>query len=458
MNRRDPMPSRGSAPSQETAARGGLALDLLLVGLAAGLVTISSIVGWMLLDGGANLVLPFPPLLARWLPHVGPGTPVAIAVALAVITWGPDLAARLAWRPLLLAAWAAASAWTVALALVDGWQRGIVERLTSTEEYLHDVGLVPDIPMMLRVFSDHILSTEIDPGQTFAWTTHVAAHPPGAFLLFVGLDRIGLGSGGAAGIAVMLVGSSACAAVAVTLRTVGHEDLARRVVPFSVLFPGAVWVGVSADGMFAAWLAWGVALLAVGLTARGTRADLTAVAGGLLLGYALHLSYGLVLGGLIPLALLLAAPHERRARATTLAALGVLIVVAVFTAAGFWWFDGYGKVRLIYAASIAQDRPYAYFVWANLGAALLALGPAVVAGLRRVRPAGPGLLILAALASILLADLSGLSKAEVERIWLPFLGWLVVACGLLPRAQARWWLIAQAALALAVNHLLLTVW
>jgi len=458
MNRRDPMPSRGSAPSQETAARGGLALDLLLVGLAAGLVTISSIVGWMLLDGGANLVLPFPPLLARWLPHVGPGTPVAIAVALAVITWGPDLAARLAWRPLLLAAWAAASAWTVALALVDGWQRGIVERLTSTEEYLHDVGLVPDIPMMLRVFSDHILSTEIDPGQTFAWTTHVAAHPPGAFLLFVGLDRIGLGSGGAAGIAVMLAGSSACAAVAVTLRTVGHEDLARRVVPFSVLFPGAVWVGVSADGMFAAWLAWGVALLAVGLTARGTRADLTAVAGGLLLGYALHLSYGLVLGGLIPLALLLAAPHERRARATTLAALGVLIVVAVFTAAGFWWFDGYGKVRLIYAASIAQDRPYAYFVWANLGAALLALGPAVVAGLRRVRPAGPGLLILAALASILLADLSGLSKAEVERIWLPFLGWLVVACGLLPRAQARWWLIAQAALALAVNHLLLTVW
>ncbi|HZG89012.1 MAG TPA: hypothetical protein VEZ42_02255 [Pseudonocardia sp.] len=428
------------------------------MGLAAGLVTISSIVGWMLLDGGANLVLPFPPLLARWLPHVGPGTPVAIAVALAVITWGPDLAARLAWRPLLLAAWAAASAWTVALALVDGWQRGIVERLTSTEEYLHDVGLVPDIPMMLRVFSDHILSTEIDPAQTFAWTTHVAAHPPGAFLLFVGLDRIGLGSGGAAGIAVMLVGSSACAAVAVTLRTVGHEDLARRVVPFSVLFPGAVWVGVSADGMFAAWLAWGVALLAVGLTARGTRADLTAVAGGLLLGYALHLSYGLVLGGLIPLALLLAAPHERRARATTLAALGVLIVVAVFTAAGFWWFDGYGKVRLIYAASIAQDRPYAYFVWANLGAALLALGPAVVAGLRRVRPAGPGLLILAALASILLADLSGLSKAEVERIWLPFLGWLVVACGLLPRAQARWWLIAQAALALAVNHLLLTVW
>lgn len=67
-------------------------------------------------------------------------------------------------------------------------------------------------------------------------------------------------------------------------------------------------------------------------------------------------------------------------------------------------------------------------------------------------------MILAAVAAILLADLSGLSKAEVERIWLPFAVWVVVACGLLPRTQARYWLAGQAALALLVNHLLLTVW
>jgi hypothetical protein len=34
--------------------------------------------------------------------------------------------------------------------------------------------------------------------------------------------------------------------------------------------------------------------------------------------------------------------------------------------------------------------------------------------------------------------------------------WLVVPCALLPRP--RGWLAAQAALALVVNHLLLTVW
>jgi hypothetical protein len=81
-----------------------------------------------------------------------------------------------------------------------------------------------------------------------------------------------------------------------------------------------------------------------------------------------------------------------------------------------------------------------------------------VAGLRRLRtlPRAAALLVLAAVVAILLADLSGMSKAEVERIWLPFAVWVVVACGALP--HPRRWLAAQAVLALAVNHLLLTVW
>jgi hypothetical protein len=57
-----------------------------------------------------------------------------------------------------------------------------------------------------------------------------------------------------------------------------------------------------------------------------------------------------------------------------------------------------------------------------------------------------------------LADLSGLSKAEVERIWLPFTVWLTAATAFLPAASRKLWLAAQAATALAVNHLLLTNW
>jgi len=35
---------------------------------------------------------------------------------------------------------------------------------------------------------------------------------------------------------------------------------------------------------------------------------------------------------------------------------------------------------------------------------------------------------------------------------------LIAATGLLPVRQSRWWLAAQAVLALGVNHLLLTWW
>lgn len=435
--------------------RTGVRTDAVVVGAVVVLVVVAAVVGRRLLAAGVDIFLGWPPLLAEWLPHVGPGTPAAVVMAAATVVWGPGLAARMRWAPLLWSGLAAAFAWTVSLALVDGWQRGVVERLTSGEEYLHDVPRVAElggIGPTLRVFSDHILTTAVDPAQTWFWTTHVGGHPPGAFLVFAVLDRIGLGSGGAAGVVVMLVGSSAAVAVAVTVRALGHEDLARRVLPFSVLFPGSVWVGVSADGMFAGWLAWGVALLAVAAARRNAA---VAVGAGMVLGYTLFLSYGLVLGGLFPLAVLAAT---RRWRLLVPASAGVLVVVAAFAAAGFWWLTGYEDVKVIYAASIASTRPYTYFVWANLAAVAFALGPAAVAGLSRVRslPRAAALLVVAAVVAILLADLSGMSKAEVERIWLPFAVWVVVACGTLPRPRA--WLVAQAVLALAVNHLLLTVW
>jgi hypothetical protein len=239
-------------------------------------------------------------------------------------------------------------------------------------------------------------------------------------------------------VVVVLVGASACVAVAVTLHALGAQDVARRALPFGVLLPGAVWVGVSADGLFAAVLAWGVALLCVGATGRSHRADAAAVAGGLLLGFTLYLSYGLVLGGLLPLAV--AAP-TRAWRAAGLAALGAGAVVVAFTASGFWWFTGLAHVRVIYAASIAETRPYVYFVWANLAAVTFAVGPAVIAGLRRsicAPRALPGAPVFAAAVAIVAADVSGLSKGEVERIWLPFAVWLVAACAALPRRQAAY--------------------
>ena len=68
------------------------------------------------------------------------------------------------------------------------------------------------------------------------------------------------------------------------------------------------------------------------------------------------------------------------------------------------------------------------------------------------------LLVSAAAVAVLAATLSGLSKAEVERIWLPFAVWLPAGASLLPARTHRGWLAAGTGTALAVNHLLLTVW
>jgi methylthioxylose transferase len=413
----------------------------IAVAFEAALVAAAVVVGAVLNLRHVPIHADAAPLFAVWHPHAGPGTPAALAVAVAVVRYGPGLAQRLPWHRLAWFGYGVCLLWTVSLALVDGWSRGIAERLTPQAEYLHDVPKVHGIGAPLAGFDSHIL--DFRPGS---WATHVAGHPPGAFLVFVGLDRIGLPGGVPAALLCILVGATAPVSVAYAVRALGYQDAARAALPFLVLFPGVVWVGASADGFFAGVVAAGLALLAAG---RG-------LLGGLVLGGALYLSYGLVLAGLLALAVLWL---RRRAGTAATAGLGVAGVVAAFTAAGFWWPTGYHLVVRRYFQGWAAERPYGYWVWADLAALLLCTGPAIGPALLRLpRRAGIALVPLAALAAIVAADLSGLSKAEVERIWLPYAIWLLVATAWLPARQHRAWLAAQALTALAVNHLLLTPW
>ncbi|WP_084524172.1 hypothetical protein [Nocardia inohanensis] len=483
------------------------------------------------------------PIFGVWSPHVGWGTAPALAIAAGVVLHGPVLAQRLSWGRLLFTGWIAAMAWAFALAMVDGWQRGFAGRLTTKDEYLHEVGGVGGIRTMVNGFAGRILDFQPD-----SWTTHVSGHPPGALLVFVLLDRIGLGGGAWAGTLCLLAGTSAVVAVAVTLRALGSELRARAAMPFLVLAPAAIWIAVSADALFAGVGAWAVALLAL-----ATRLEkdwpVTALAAGLLFGFTLYLSYGLVLMA-IPAAAVLAA---RSFRPLLPALLGVAVVVAAFTAAGFWWVDGYHLVVERYYQGIASERPYSYWVWANLAATVCAVGLATAAagyrvgsGLRLLpprpamvhRPDGgapaqgpetdlaaaepahrrstalrtehrsprrptpwdppgatdaplpshtppkpptvtaasaldsarkwlghwrsevdPAALVAAAgVLAIVAADLSGLSKAETERIWLPFEVWALAGTALLPRDNQRGWLAVQAVGTLLIAHLILTNW
>ncbi|MEU9094169.1 hypothetical protein [Streptomyces sp. NPDC048428] len=449
------------------AQRSGNPRDLAAAVAGLLLVAAAVLIGRAFDDSARVLVVHWPPLLASWYPHVGPGTWAAPVVAAAVIAYGPVLADRLRWRQLLLSCYTASLAWVFSLALIDGWGRGIAERLTTKHEYLRVIGRFDDIGAALRGFNDHILV-----GPPGNWPAHVAGHPPGSTLTFVLLDRIGLGGGAWAGVWCIVTGASAAVAVLIAVRTLADEYTARRAAPFVVLAPVAIWAGTSADGYFTAVAAWSVTLLSLAATRTVRSPAVTALAAGLLFGLTCYLSYGLTLIALPLLAVLVLA---RTARPLPLFALGALVVPVVFTLAGFNWWEAYRLLVERYHQGAGGIRPYSYWVWANLACTAIAVGPATLAGLRRAAAGAPGtvrtlrtgttsplqhlvLLVSAALLALLAADLSGMSKAETERIWQPFMLWLLPAAALLPTRGRRGWLAAQAVVALAVGHLLWTGW
>jgi len=108
-------------------------------------------------------------------------------------------------------------------------------------------------------------------------------------------------------------------------------------------------------------------------------------------------------------------------------------------------------------------------VWGDLAALAFSAGPLAGAGVAVLVSRARSLIrddstrVVAALAAagtatVLVADATQMSKAEVERIWLPFVPWILLSCALLPERWRRRGLVLQLAVALAVEHLLNTGW
>ena len=439
-----------SEARQERAAAYGLAAALVLVVLAW---VVPTMTGWEVhpradRDGGV------PPLHGLWDPKVAPASVAAVAVA-ALVPWrGIPWAASVRWRTLLLGSFVVGAAWLFALALVDGTS-GLSRVLGNPDEYLRTARGVTSVHALLSGYVDRIPFAAPD-----NWPIHVAGHPPGMLLFFVGLVRLGLGGDLAAGVVVTLVAATLPAAVLTTLRALDREQLARRAAPYLVLTPAAVFLAVSADAVMAATVAWGIAALAIA-TRHGPGSGWPwATVAGLLLGYACLMSYGLPLVGLLALAVLAAG---RSWWPLPVAALAALAVVVVFALLGFSLVEAYPVLRERYWDGVARERPAAYWVWGDLAALALSAGPMIGSGVALVARAVPRdrvvtLLVGAGAAMVVVADLSRMSKGEVERIWLPFVPWLTIGLVLLPERWRRPALVVQAATALLVQHLLYTSW
>jgi hypothetical protein len=445
--------------TEPAPARGRLARIGLVVLVAAGVLAVW-LVGRALTRDGVDLHLRSGYLLVGGIdPDPSPGVLLPVAAAVAGVLWGPSLARRLSWRWLLAGSTGAAAAWAVAVAVSGGWGR-LAEPMAGKHEYVADVDRVRGIGSFLSTFVDSVPLDSADP-----WVTHVAGHPPGALLSFALLDRVGLGGPGWAAVLCIAGGALAVPAVLVTVRAVADETSARAVAPFAVLFPATVWIATSADAFFAGVTAWGIALLALGASRGPSRAGCArALAGGLLLGLSLFLSFGLTVAGLLALAVVLVQTARLGwlgvARVLAVAAVGVLVVVAAYTLGGYWWFDGIVvDAERVQEGAAYEDRfeQYRYFVASNVAAAAIATGPAVIAGLASLR----GRLVwlpLAAIAGMAVSDLSGLVLGETERIWLPFLFWLLPATAALPVRSQRVWLAASALLTIAVEVVVPSPW
>lgn len=132
---------------------------------------------------------------------------------------------------------------------------------------------------------------------------------------------------------------------------------------------------------------------------------------------------------------------------------------------GFWWLDGVRRTNEEYWAGSAQFLPWGYFAVANLAAALIALGPVTFAGLTRLRPGRMWLVVGGGLLGIAIFNLSQYTRAEVERIWLPFYPWVTLAAAGLAvgtartrRHRATWWLAAQGCGAIVSQAALVSKW
>ncbi len=339
---------------------------------------------------------------------------------------------------------------TFALAASDGISR-LLDPVVHRTEYWDNLDVLPSSGRMLEWFSSREFLRY--------YSVHLKGHPPGFVVLLKGLAAIGLGKPWVTGllsyvgVALMVMG------VLVTTRSVVGEESARRIAPFLVVAPFSMWMGTSADAFFSGIAALSVMLVVLALNQENKRAYAIAFGAGLSLGCLLFLTYAatsfLLLPGLITV-IRRDVAWGRRIRLGLVAACGSAAIVLTFLGFGFWWIDGLRNTNWFYWHGTAQFRPWKLFMVVNAGAALVAIGPAVVAGIASMRRTRAWLPVGTAIFCLVLASASQYTKGEVERIWILFYPWLMPAVASLP--ARRIWVALQATGVIVLQMWLISKW
>lgn len=385
-----------------------------------------------------------PPLYGVVDVVLSPRVLLAAVLAAFLIGFGPWVATQLRWAYLLALSFVVSAVWALRLAFVRGG-RVITDPLIHPTEFLASVPLIDAPGPFLRTFAERLSD----------YTIHVQGHPPGVPLFGWWLERIGLARPGVLAAIIVAVGSSAAPATLIAIREVAGAVVARCAAPFLILAPAAIWVATSVDALYLGLGAWCVALAVVATGRRGSRSVMAAVGSGLFGAAALFASYGTAGLGLIVLAV---AAARRRVLPIVVGGAVILVVGLVFAAFGFSWIEGLRATSERYEAGISSIRPYAPFLLVNLAAFAVATGPVAAGAVASLRDRRLWLLTGGALAAVAIANLTGLSKGEVERIWLLFTPWVIAATGDLKHEWSRSLLAVQATFGLVVAAVVQTKW
>ena len=272
---------------------------------------------------------------------------------------------------------------------------------------------------------------------------HPSGHPVGATLAFFELDNLTGGPHGTA-IALCAIGALAVAPALWLGRAFGGEVVARRAVVLFALAPDTLIYGATSyDAAFvpittlSAWL----------LITRRLRLGALVASAAFLLSYALAVA---------PLwaALVLGRRSGLRAAAwsagVALAALGLMAILL-----GYDPIHALLETRRAYARGIGTVRPQWYWLLGGPAAFLVMLGPLLGERLLAAGERGSAA-ARALLACVLLAALSGVIEAEVERILQFMVPLAAVAAA--PLIPSRRWLAIGLAIGLAQAYFIEIRW
>lgn len=435
---------RASAPAE---------LALPVVALAGTAATIGA--GLLLhLAGGLTLGAPLPPFIMAWAPQARWPVLVAVAVAATLTGLAPHAIER-ARPPALFAALSYVGALALGLAVnaarlgSAGWSHvfagGPSGSFEARFEYL------PSLCYLhggVARYVGHFAA--LLPGLS----THVKGNPPGPLVLMhlLGIDTPGR-------LTAACVGAGAlCAPLAYALgRELGGEDRGRLAAALTIFSPSAVLFGVTsvdyafaAVGMIGAWL----------LVDRRTSARAVGcVVGCVAVAIGSFLSWVLLAIPVWAVLCVLARDGRGAAARTALSAFAAIVALTLLLHLA-WGYDPLAILRAlrpIYAHGEASRRPYWFWLFGSPAAYLAMLGaPIAWLAVRSAAGREPAALALAVV--ILVSAIAGFTKAETERIWLPFVPLACVAAASVPVRRLLPLLAFLAGQAIVVEVLFNTVW